>query len=152
VKVCLGFALYLAGGAQLLAQDGDLTLYVFDRGSPVEAVEILIDDELVSWTQANGVAVLAIGPGIHELELRYQDHVVLEQQIIITQDEVAQWIVDISGGGSALYDVESSHLDAIAEQAVIGEEEPGGVPGTVAGVLTTQLDVIPFLKNVSLSI
>lgn len=126
------------------AQSGELTLYVFDEGRPVQDVEILIDDALVTWTEDNGAALLDIDAGIHELELRVQDSVVLEQQIIITKDEIAQWIVDISGGGSALYDVESSHL---------GKEIPGqdsdapvadGEPGILNGVLTSADDGQPI--------
>ena len=126
------------------AQTGDLTLYVFNQGTPVESVEILIDDELRAWTGSNGVAVLDLAPGIHELELRVQDSVVLEQQIIFTQDEVAQWIVDISGGGSALYDIESSNPGTIADQTGSGDTPEPGAPGTISGTLTSADDGSPI--------
>ena len=139
-------AVFLLAAASAWAQTGQLTLYVFDQGSPVQNVEVLVDDELMTWTGGNGVAMLGLDAGIHELELRVEDSVMLEQQILVTQDEVAQWIVDISGGGSALYDVESSHLDAIAGQtgAEAAPAAAGGDPGTISGVLTSADDGRPI--------
>lgn len=125
------------------AQSGELTLYVFNQGAPVGNVEVLIDDELRTLTENNGLAVLSIAAGIHELELRVQDAVVLEQQIIVTQGEVAQWIVDISGGGSALYDVESSHLERIEEQTGARQVDMTGEPGTISGKLISADDGRP---------
>jgi len=137
-------ALFVLSASFAWAQHGDLTLYVFNEGALVTGVEVLVDDELTGWTGDNGVAILSLKAGIHELELRVEDHVVLEQQIIVTQDEVAQWIVDISGGGSALYDVESSDLDKIAVEAG-AEESPEnlGNPGTITGILTNADDGSP---------
>lgn len=139
-------ALFLLAAACAWAQTGQLTLYVFNQGSPVQDVEVLVDDELMTWTGENGVAMLGLDAGIHELELRVEDSVVLEQQILVTQDEVAQWIVDISGGGSALYDVESSHLEALAEQTSNEGESAAAVadPGTISGVLTSSDDGSPI--------
>ena len=60
----------------------------------------------VELTNEYGVARLSLEPGIHFLELRLQDSVVLDQQILAIEDEISQWIVDISAGGSAFFDVE----------------------------------------------
>ncbi len=129
-------------GAQ---QSGEFTLYVFDQGTPVRNVEVLIDNELKTLTGENGVATLILDTGIRELELRVQDSVVLEQQIIVTQDEVAQWIVDISGGGSALYDEESSHLDQLEDQGEsVRSASAQGDPGTIFGILTSADDGAPI--------
>jgi len=66
---------------------------------------------------------------------------VLEQQVIVTQDEVAQWIVDISGGGSALYEEESSHLDDLADEGTSEQSDTiDGDPGTIFGILTSADD------------
>jgi hypothetical protein len=65
--------LCLLTATSALAQSARLTLYVFNRGTPVENVEILLDDRLIGLTNARGVAELAIEPGIHYLELRLQD-------------------------------------------------------------------------------
>lgn len=124
------------------AQAASLTLYVFDTGAPVSGVEVLIDGELQTLTNAQGVASLKVPAGLHYLELRLQDTVVLDQQILTVQDEVAQWIVDVTGGGSALYDVESSgsqlRESALAEQ---GQAEPANAkPGTLQGQLLSADD------------
>ena len=49
---------------------------------PVENLEILLDDKLVALSNEYGVADLSIEPGIHYLEIRLQDSVVLDQQIL----------------------------------------------------------------------
>lgn len=145
LAVAVSACAFLLSASPVWAQIGRLTLYVFNEGTPVRNIEVLVDDHLVAWTGDNGVAMLSLDAGIHELELRVEDHVVLEQQIIVTQDEVAQWIVDISGGGSALYDVESSHLEEIADQAVLGDEPAAaGNPGTISGILTSAEDGSPI--------
>ena len=106
-SVLTGVVLWCAAITSALAQGYDLTLYVFDVGTPVQNVEIILDDDLVGLTNEYGVARLSVEPGIRFLELRVQDSVVLQQQILAVEHEIAQWIVDITGGGSAIYDVES---------------------------------------------
>ncbi|RPH95968.1 MAG: hypothetical protein EHM68_11845 [Lysobacterales bacterium] len=125
-----------------LAQSARLTLYVFNQGTPVENVEILLDDRLIGLTNARGVAELAIEPGIHYLELRLQDSVVLEQQILAVQDEFSQWIVDVTGGGSAIYDVESSSPE-LAGAAAAAAAASELAPGTVTGRLVSSDDGRP---------
>lgn len=125
-----------------LAQSSRLTLYVFNEGAPVENVEILLDDQLIGLTNARGVAELDIEPGIHYLELRLEDSVVLDQQILAVQDEYSQWIVDVTGGGSALYDVESSSPElAGAAAAAAGESDLA--PGVLQGRLISSDDGRP---------
>jgi TonB-dependent receptor len=126
-----------------LAQSARLTLYVFNQGAPVENIEILLDDRLIGLTNARGVAELAIEPGIHYLELRLQDSVVLEQQILAVQDEFSQWIVDVTGGGSAIYDVESSSPELASAAAAAAAAESELLPGTVEGRLTSSDDGRP---------
>lgn len=115
------------------AQSARMTLYVFNAGEPVEDIEILVDARLTATTNAYGVAELEIEPGIHYLELRLQDSVVLDQQILAVQDELAQWIIDVTGGGSAIYDVESSTPalagPAAAAEAAADEAPPGMIEG-----------------------
>ena len=140
------------------AQDAHLTLYVFNEGAPVENIEIVLDGELNGLTNIHGLAVLDIEPGIHYLELRLQDSVVLDQQILAVQDEVSQWIVDVTGGGSAIYDVESSkpELAGAAAATVAGESDLG--PGTIEGRLISAGDDRPvenariFVSGVSADI
>lgn len=126
-----------------VAQSARLTLYVFNQGAPVENVEILLDDRLIGLTNARGVAELALEPGIHYLELRLQDSVVLEQQILAVQDEFSQWIVDVTGGGSAIYDVESSSPELAGAAAAAAAAESELVPGTVTGRLISSDDGRP---------
>ena len=73
-------SLFMASTA--MAQVSYLTLYVFNEGAPVRNIEILLDDELIGLTNERGVAELEIAPGIHYLELRMQDSVILDQQIL----------------------------------------------------------------------
>ena len=126
--------LCLAAPPAALAQSAQLTLYAFNEGVPVENLEILLDDELVALSNEYGVADLSIEPGIHYLEIRLQDSVVLDQQILAVADEYSQWIVDVTGGGSAIYDVESSSplaAGATAGAAAMAAEdvEPGVIEG-----------------------
>jgi hypothetical protein len=128
--------------ATAIAQTANLTLYVFNEGSPVEGIEILIDDQLIGLTNLRGVAELELDPGIHYLELRMQDSVVMEQQILAVQDELSQWIVDVTGGGSAIYDVESTG-PAIAGAAAAAVALSGLEPGVIEGRLVSSDDGRP---------
>ncbi|MGK2927556.1 MAG: TonB-dependent receptor domain-containing protein [Lysobacterales bacterium] len=125
-----------------LAQSFHLTLYVFNEGAPVENIEILLDNRLIGLTNARGVAELDIEPGIHYLELRLEDSVVLDQQILAVQDELSQWIVDVTGGGSALYDVESSSPER-AGAAAAAAAESDLAPGILEGRLISADDGRP---------
>jgi len=127
-----------------LAQQAGFTLYVFKKGLPVANIELLVDGEVLGWTSEQGVVVFNTSPGLHSLELREQDLVVLDQQIIAHEDEVSQWIVNITRGLSALTDVESSNLPGIvaspAEQVAVEAEVS---PGTLSGKLTDAEDGSP---------
>jgi len=108
----------LATGA--LADDASMTLYVFKKGLPQQYIEVLIDGQVVGATDDGGVATFPVPPGLHVLELRDQDLVVLDQQILANEDEVSQWIVNITRGLSTLVDVESSAAGASAGAAAAG--------------------------------
>jgi TonB-dependent receptor len=149
--------LSLLTGTAAFAQQASLTLYVFNEGAPVENIEILLDDRLIGLTNVHGMAAIEIGPGIHYLELRLEDSVVVGQQILAVQDELSQWIVDVTGGGSAIYDVESSRPElAGAPAAAAGETD--SAPGRVEGRLTSADDGRPvpnariFISGVSADI
>jgi outer membrane receptor protein involved in Fe transport len=119
------------------AQQAHLTLYVFNEGAPVENIEILLDEDLIALTDSHGRAQVDIEPGIHIIELRMQDSVVLDQQILAIRDEVSQWIVDVTGGGSALYDIESSKPDIVDATAAPAAEPVELGPGTLEGRLVS---------------
>lgn len=90
------------------ADTAQLVIYVFDSGAPVSDIEVLVDGELKMLTDASGRAELTTTSGIHLLELKRQDSLVLDQQVLLTSGDSSQWIVDVTGLGSALYDVEST--------------------------------------------
>ncbi len=117
------------------AQQASLTLYVFDTGTPIAGIEVLIDGELQTLTDPRGLAQLQMPAGLHYLELRLQDSVVLSQQILAVQDELVQWIVDVTGGGSAIYDVESSGGQAAVADMPTDQAESDTAPGTLTGRL-----------------
>ena len=122
----------------LYAQTASMRFYVFNKGTPVHDIEVLVDDELVALTDRRGVAELNLEPGIHYLEMRIEDHVVLDQQILAIRDEVTQWIVDISSGGSALFDVESSNPEGVAARSEEPEVQSGELePGVITGQLVS---------------
>jgi outer membrane receptor protein involved in Fe transport len=159
LRALAGAGLYLALTAAALAQSASLTLYVFNEGTPVQNIEILLDDQLIGLTDDYGVARLEIEPGIHYLELRLQDSVVLDQQLLAVQGEYSQWIVDLTGGGSAFYDVESSSPEmAGAAAAAAAASESELAPGLVEGRLTSSDDGSPiqnariFISGVSADI
>ena len=108
LDVVLAVLLGLASPSLLAQETSELSLYVFDGGLPVAGVEIFVDDELRLVSNVNGLAEVQLEPGIHYIQLRLQDSVVHEQQILAVQDEYAQWIIDVTGGGSAFFDVEST--------------------------------------------
>ncbi len=127
-----------------MAQQAGFTLYVFKKGLPIANVELLVDDSVTGATNEHGVVVFNMEPGLHRLELRQQDLVVLDQQILAHEDELSQWIVNITRGLSALTDVESSKLqgmiEAPAEQDVT---ESAASPGRLSGKLVDAADGSP---------
>jgi outer membrane receptor protein involved in Fe transport len=139
-RVAAGLLCLLTATAAL-AQSSHLTLYVFNEGAPVGNIEIVLDNRLIGLTNARGVAELDIEPGIHYLELRLEDSVVLDQQILAVQDEYSQWIVDVTGGGSALYDVESSSPELAGAAAAAAESDLA--PGILEGRLISSDDGRP---------
>ena len=80
----------LLSSTWLYAQTASMRLYVFNKGTPVHDIEVLVDNKLVALTDRRGVAELNLEPGIHYLEMRIEDHVVLDQQILAIRDEVTQ--------------------------------------------------------------
>jgi TonB-dependent receptor len=147
LTMMLAPVLLLSATGPAWAQQASLTLYVFDTGTPISGIEVLIDGELQTLTDARGFAELQMPSGLHFLELRLQDSVVLGQQILAVQDEVVQWIVDVTGGGSAIYDVESSgqSMDpaAAALAARASDTAQDAPPGTLEGVLLSSDDQQP---------
>jgi TonB-dependent receptor len=130
--------LTLLSSSWLYAQTASMRLYVFNKGTPVPDIEVLVDNTLVALTDRRGVAELNLEPGIHYLEMRIEDHVVLDQQILAIRDEVSQWIVDISNGGSALFDVESSNPEGMAATPEEPEVQSGDLePGVIIGQLVS---------------
>ncbi|KAA9129853.1 outer membrane beta-barrel protein [Marinihelvus fidelis] len=126
----------LATGA--LADDASMTLYVFKKGLPQQYIEVLVDGQVVAATDDGGVATFPVPPGLHVLELRDQDLVVLDQQVLANEDEVSQWIVNITRGLSTLVDVESSAAGVSAGAAETGvAEQADGEPGILAGRLVS---------------
>ncbi len=138
----------LAAGLVLLAvsawaQDASMTLYVFKKGLPQENIEILLDDELVGVTSDAGVIRFDIPPGIRFLEIRDQDLVVLSQQLLVNQDEISQWIVNITDGLGALVDSESSAGNAAGAAMAGAATQATGGPGVLTGVLISVDDGSP---------
>lgn len=122
-----------------------LTLYVFNEGEPRGGIEVFLDQQLVTVTGEDGRAEIKPDAGIHYIELRLEDSVVLDQQILITEDEISQWIVDVSGGGSALFEAESSssQLNPAATAVIVADSD--APQGTVEGVLTSADDGSPVV-------
>lgn len=125
----------LATGA--LADDANMTLYVFKKGLPQQYIEVLVDGRVVAATDEGGVATFDVPPGPRVLELRDQDLMVLNQPILANEDEISQWIVNITRGLSTLVDVESSATGLDAGAAAAAAEQVTGDPGTLAGRLTS---------------
>ena len=144
-RLLAGSMLCLLLATTAMAQVSNLTLYVFNEGVPVRNIEILLDDELIGLTNERGVAELEIAPGIHFLELRMEDSVVLDQQVLAVEDEFAQWIVDVTGGGSAIYDVESSNPEVAASAAAAAAAAATDLaPGVIEGRLISADDQRPI--------
>lgn len=126
------------------AQEASMTLYVFKKGLPQPDIEILLDEQLVGATDEAGVIRFDIPPGIRYLEIRDQDLVVLSQQLLVNQDEISQWIVNITEGLGALVDSESSAGGAAAAAGVAAAaSQATGGPGTLSGVLISADDGRP---------
>lgn len=135
----------LAPVASAWAEDANMTLYVFKKGLPQRYIEVLVDGVVVDATNEQGVAIFDLQPGVRMLELRDQDLVVLDQQILATEGEVSQWIVNITSGLSSLVDVESS---AAGAETLAGTQEADheqtGAPGWLSGQLTSADDGQPI--------
>lgn len=122
------------------AQNSSLTLYVFDKGLPAADIEVILDDNVVGSSNDQGLVQLDIEAGLHRLELRRQDLLVLDQQIIAHEGEISQWIVNITRGLSALTDIESSGSGGLVAAAAEAAPAANGEPGTLSGVLTNAED------------
>ena len=123
-----------------MADKASMTLYVFKQGLPVPSIEVLVDEHVVGFTDEKGVVLLDIEPGIHVVQLREQDLVVLDQQIIAHQDEISQWIVNITRGLSALTDVESSLSGIVPADSQANVPGETGEPGRLSGSLRNAED------------
>ncbi len=112
-RLLLAFMLLpvLLASAPARADTARLVFYVFDAGAPVSDIEVLVDGELTMLTDASGRAELTTTSGIHLLELKREDSLVLDQQVLLISGDSSQWIVDVTGLGSALYDIESTDTD-----------------------------------------
>ena len=143
LDVVLAVLLGLASPSLLAQETSELSLYVFDGGLPVAGVEVFVDDELRLVSNVNGLAEVQLEPGIHYIQLRLQDSVVHEQQILAVQDEYAQWIIDVTGGGSAFFDVESTSPMAAGVAAANAAEAEAGPPGLIEGRLVSADDGRP---------
>lgn len=121
------------------AQNSGLKLYIFDKGLPAAGIEVLLDDNVIGASDSQGLVQLDIEAGLHRLELRRQDLLVLDQQIIAHEGEVSQWIVNITRGLSALTDIESSGAGGLVSTAPDNIED-NGQPGRLTGVLTNAED------------
>lgn len=146
-QAILHLAVFLIGWfvvSLAFAQQAGMTLYVFKKGLPIANIEVLVDGVVTGSTNEQGVVFFNMPAGLHHLELREQDLVVLDQQIIAHEDEVSQWIVNITRGLSALTDVESSSPTGLAASAgVVAEAQPASSPGSLTGKLTDANDGSP---------
>lgn len=130
--------------SEALADNASMTLYVFKKGLPVANIEVLVDSAVVGLTNEQGVVRLNLEPGIHAIELREQDRVVLDQQVLAHQAEISQWIVNITRGLSALTDMESSFSGADALPQAADDSPALKEPGQLAGKLVSAEDGKPI--------
>jgi len=122
------------------AQNSGLTLYVFDNGLPAGGIEVLLDEVVVGASNDQGLVQMDIEAGLHRLELRRQDLLVLDQQIIAHEGEISQWIVNITRGLSALTDIESSGLGGLVAATAEVDPATSGEPGKLSGTLLNAED------------
>ena len=125
------------------AGNAQLVFYVFDSGTPVANIEVLLDGRLEVLTDAGGRAEVAATSGIHLIELKREDSLLLEQQLLVVSDEISQWIVDVTGLGSALYDVESTGPGVTGSMPTAATPDEGGVTGQLQGRLLNTDDGQP---------
>jgi hypothetical protein len=127
------------------AQQASMTLYVFKKGLPQQFIEVLVDGRVLAFTNDRGVAEVQVSPGLRHLELRDQDLVVLDQQILVHEGELSQWIVNITRGLSSLVDIESSSgVLAGSVEATQAEQSQAG-PGQLSGHLLSADDGAPVV-------
>lgn len=142
-RVALALCLLLLAGSAW-AQDANMTLYVFKKGLPQPNIEILLDEQLVGVTDENGVIRFDMNPGIRYLEIRDQDLTVLAQQLLVNQDEISQWIVNLTEGLGALVDRESSAGGVAGAGVAAAATQATGGPGTLSGLLISADDGKPL--------
>lgn len=128
----------------VLADDPELSIFVFEDGGPVSGLQLVLGDTAYGSTDEAGALMVSPPPAEYELQLRRGEQVLLSRRLLLVEDEVIQLLVTLREPGEPLVDVETSQPDkAVAEET--DEPAPGESlpPGTLLGVVTNAEDGAP---------
>ena len=114
--------LSLLSTSVVIADDAQVAVYVFLKGSPLNQVDITESNRVVGSTDQSGSAQLTLTPGQNTLVFKSQDDVLYRHEINLRSGELVQLLVDfkVKGDQQPLVDVESS-IDQDA--AIISDDE-----------------------------
>lgn len=128
--------LLLTFSATLWAQNAQVSVYVFLKGSPLADISITADDQTSAVTNASGLAELSLSGGQQTLTFRSAGDVIYQYPIKLQDDELYQLLVDfkVKGDTEPLVDIETS-ADAITSNTA-AEVVEDAIIVPVSGLIT----------------
>lgn len=120
------------------AERAQLSLFLFQSGSPQSGVELLVDANLQQQSSETGNINISLEPGIHHFVLRKNAKQLHTFDLNLTAGEIVQAIITFYDDGKvARVDIETSKTNGQADivaQTDIDEALPAG---TLKGVITS---------------
>ena len=133
-----GFSLLLLCCSSVLwADDANISVYVFLKGSPLSEVTISADEQTLGTTDASGLVRFTLPAGEHTIELTADEQDIYQHQLTTRDEEILQLLIDfkVAGDATPLVDVESSiDEQSIATETTQDLEET--YPVTLSGQIT----------------
>jgi hypothetical protein len=114
----------------LAAEPAELSVYLFDAGTPVADAEIRIDDASRGRTSSDGALNLKIEPGARTLRVLREGVEVLKIELNLVEDENAELIATLYPDAAPSVFIESTNTAGAAASSATQDLGP---PGTLSG-------------------
>ncbi len=129
--------LCLLSASSAIAEDAQVAVYVFLKGSPLSQIEITNNDQIASVTDQLGAAKLTLPPGQNTLIFKSENDELYQHEFNVRSGELVQLLVDfkVYGDQKPLVDIESS-IDQGAPAISAQQQTEDLVMVTLSGVIT----------------
>jgi hypothetical protein len=125
------------------AEPAEVSLVLFDQGTPVADAEIRVDGAAVGRTSSDGAALLKLEPGARTLKVLRAGTEVLSVELNLVEDENAELIATLYPDAAPSLFIESTHA---AGAAASTQPTEAGPPGTLAGRVFNAEDGKPVVS------